>query len=178
VAERAPLVQQGRLQVQPIKEFNPRWVARTRSGMTWPQLHQFGWLLQLYGDAASVCCQIKLSNRFPFQGTPAEGCRQHSLPSPHLSHMHNLQPCRFEEDGFSLGRDYDPDRVRAEQRKLKRQLQKERRGEGMRAGSVSGQAGWALDRRGACWAEKPPLKSALRQSVGQQPRRCQHFRHC
>jgi hypothetical protein len=36
----------------------------------------------------------------------------------------------FEEAGFSLGRDYDPDRVRAEQRKLKRQLQKEKRGEG------------------------------------------------
>jgi len=32
------------------------------------------------------------------------------------------------EDGFSLGRDYDPDRERAEQRKLKRMVQKERRG--------------------------------------------------
>ncbi|KAF5835653.1 nucleolar protein 14 [Dunaliella salina] len=39
-------------------------------------------------------------------------------------HMH---AARF-EDGFSLGRDYDPDRERAEQRKLKRMVQKERRG--------------------------------------------------
>ena len=36
--------------------------------------------------------------------------------------------CRFEEGGFSLGRDYDPDRVRAEERKLKRQVAKEKRG--------------------------------------------------
>lgn len=33
------------------------------------------------------------------------------------------------EDGFTKGRDYDPDRERAEQRKLKRQVGKEKRGE-------------------------------------------------
>ena len=32
------------------------------------------------------------------------------------------------EDGYTKGRDYDPDRERAEQRKLKRQVSKEKRG--------------------------------------------------
>lgn len=44
---------------------------------------------------------------------------------------------RFEE-GFSTGRDYDPDRQRAEQRRLKRALVKERRGES----TVVGTVGW------------------------------------
>jgi hypothetical protein len=35
---------------------------------------------------------------------------------------------RFEEDGFVQGRDYDPDRERAEKKKLRKQLKKETKG--------------------------------------------------
>jgi nucleolar protein 14 len=35
---------------------------------------------------------------------------------------------RFEEDGFVQGRDYDPDRERAEMKKLRKQLKKETKG--------------------------------------------------
>jgi len=35
---------------------------------------------------------------------------------------------KFEEEGYIAGRDYDPDRARAEQRKLKKQIKKEEKG--------------------------------------------------
>lgn len=35
---------------------------------------------------------------------------------------------RFEEDGYVAGRNYDPDRERAEKKKLQRQLKKETKG--------------------------------------------------
>jgi nucleolar protein 14 len=66
---------------------------------------------------ASLSARVPLARKAPSGGASAAAAAVRREFNP-----------RFEE-GYTKGRDYDPDRERAEQRKLKRQVGKEKRGE-------------------------------------------------
>jgi nucleolar protein 14 len=57
----------------------------------------------------------------------------HTMRAPLLMHKKKAEAARsfnpkFEEEGYVPGRDYDPDRARAEQRKMKKQIKQEEKG--------------------------------------------------